>query len=409
VTHARIAIESSAAGGDGIGRAAGLAVFVPRTAPGDVVDVALESHGRYARGRLEAIVEPSPVRVVPECPHYVHDRCGGCQLQHVAYDAQLAAKARIIRDALARLGGREQALPAVAASDQRWRYRSKLTLAMRPSGAGWLMGLHPLHEPRRVFDLHDCPITAEDVVAAWREIRAASRWLPRARELRGAVRRVRDGMAFVLEGGDAWPALREFLSACPALCAVWWEPARGGRRLVFDRRAAASPDASFGQVNPTVAAALQADVLRRARAHRPVTVIDAYAGAGATAIPLASEGVRVTAIELDIDAVQWLSARLPEGSRAVAGRVEDVLPSALPADVVLLNPPRAGVDATVTDTLAAANPRPRAIIYVSCNPATLARDLSRLHGWRIAGLAGFDMFPQTAHVETVCELVPEDA
>jgi 23S rRNA (uracil1939-C5)-methyltransferase len=87
--------------------------------------------------------------------------------------------------------------------------------------------------------------------------------------------------------------------------------------------------------------------------------------------------------------------------------VEDLLPRALPADLVLLNPPRAGVEAVVTTALAEA--RPRAIIYTSCNPATLARDVARLPGYRIASLVGFDMFPQTAHVETVCELVLEAA
>jgi len=89
-----------------------------------------------------------------------------------------------------------------------------------------------------------------------------------------------------------------------------------------------------------------------------------------------------------------------------SGRVEDVLPAALPADVVILNPPRAGVDSRVTELLEQQSLRPRAVVYVSCNPATLARDISRLPGYRIESLVAFDMFPQTAHVETVCELVP---
>jgi 23S rRNA (uracil1939-C5)-methyltransferase len=118
----------------------------------------------------------------------------------------------------------------------------------------------------------------------------------------------------------------------------------------------------------------------------------------------------VTAIELDRAAVAIARARLPPGSRVEAGRVEVLLPAELPADLVLLNPPRAGVDERVTAVLAgAAAQGTRAIIYTSCNPATLARDVARLPGWRIASLAGFDMFPQTAHVETVCELVPEGA
>ncbi len=124
---------------------------------------------------------------------------------------------------------------------------------------------------------------------------------------------------------------------------------------------------------------------------------------------IAESGAKVTAIELDSDAAHWTAARLPEGSVSLRARVEEALASALPADVVVLNPPRAGVDAKVTETLEATTPPPRAIVYVSCNPATLARDLSRLPSYRIESLVAFDMFPQTAHVETVCDLVPEAA
>jgi 23S rRNA (uracil1939-C5)-methyltransferase len=109
---------------------------------------------------------------------------------------------------------------------------------------------------------------------------------------------------------------------------------------------------------------------------------------------------------VDADATNRCATLLPEGSRALAGRVEDRLAAALPADVVLLNPPRTGLHERVTDTLQSVSPAPRAVIYVSCDPATLARDLARLPRYRIASLRAFDMFPQTAHVETVCELVP---
>jgi 23S rRNA (uracil1939-C5)-methyltransferase len=156
-----------------------------------------------------------------------------------------------------------------------------------------------------------------------------------------------------------------------------------------------------------VAEALAAHVVERVMAHAPATVVDAYAGAGDVAVELAGRGVRVDAIELDAEAAAWAAARLPAGSRAHAGRAEELLPGALPADVVLLNPPRAGVDARVTTALEATPPR--AVVYVSCNPATLARDLARLPGFRLQAVTAFDMFPQTAHVETVCELVPEAA
>jgi 23S rRNA (uracil1939-C5)-methyltransferase len=118
--------------------------------------------------------------------------------------------------------------------------------------------------------------------------------------------------------------------------------------------------------------------------------------------------VRVTAIEADADASRWSATLLPASSRAITARVEDALPGLFPADLVIINPPRAGVDARVTEALEREAGHVRAVIYVSCNPATLARDLSRLPGYRIASLRGFDMFPQTAHVETVCELRPAE-
>jgi 23S rRNA (uracil1939-C5)-methyltransferase len=115
----------------------------------------------------------------------------------------------------------------------------------------------------------------------------------------------------------------------------------------------------------------------------------------------------VTAIESDKEAASLTAARLPAGSRALSGRVEDLLDSALPADVVVLNPPRAGIDARVAALLQNERDGVRAIVYVSCDAATLARDLARMPRFRIANIVAFDMFPQTAHVETVCELVPE--
>jgi len=129
---------------------------------------------------------------------------------------------------------------------------------------------------------------------------------------------------------------------------------------------------------------------------------------GATARALADRGVSVTAIESDGAAARFAATHLPQESRSVSGRVEDVMPQFLPADVVILNPPRGGVDARVTDALQEAQST-RRVLYMSCDSATLARDVSRLPAWRITSLRAYDMFPQTAHVEVVCELTPEDA
>lgn len=407
---AEIAIDSIAAGGDGVGRApdGGIVMFVPRTAPGDLVRVRVERHKRFARGEIERLMRPSPERVEPPCAHYVADRCGGCQIQHLAYPAQLAAKGAIIRDALVRIGKRPVSLPVVVPSDREWRYRTKLTMVMRRQPYGWIVGLHPYDDPVGIFDVDDCPITDERVLSTWGEIRGAAALLPGVDELRASVRLVDGGSAVVMEGATEWTTRDEFFAAVPSAVALWWKPEGQSRRLVSERTAAPG-GASFGQVNPGVAARLRTHVLERVRAHAPASVVDAYAGTGDTAVPLAESGAKVTAIELDREAAARCAARLPSGSRVLAGRVEELLARALPADVVLLNPPRTGVDERVTSVLERAGHAPRAIVYVSCNPATLARDLTRLPRYRVASLLGFDMFPQTAHVETVCELIPEAA
>jgi len=402
-----VQIDSIAAGGDGVGRTDGLVVFVPRTAPGDIVTANISGRGHFARGALRNVVTASPVRIDPPCPHYTRDRCGGCQVQHMSYDAQLAAKQLIIRDSLQRIGKRSVEPPPIERSPDEWRYRTKLTLAMRRRGARWIAGLHPYDDPINVFALADCPITDRRVVATWREIMNADAYFPDGRELRGSVRITRDGPTLVMSGGRSWAARDQFSAAVPSVSALWWEPDGDGaaeRRKLYDRRTDRSPSASFVQVNAGVAASLRDYVVSLSVAHAPRSVVDGYAGAGHTAIALAKTGIAVTAIELDPEASAWSATQLEPPSRAIAARVEDALPAHLPADLVLLNPPRAGLDVRVTGILEAEPSRAPRLIYISCNPATLARDLARLPSFRIESLRAFDMFPQTAHVETVCEL-----
>ncbi len=311
---------------------------------------------------------------------------------------------------------------------------------MRRAAHGeWVAGLHPFDAPERIFDLVDCPITDERVLSVWREIRNAAEWLPNVAELRGAVRVPAggevDGTSFLLEGATRWSTSDRFFDAVPSVGALWWRPEGQSRRRLHARATvaagrqsagegnagagdaeipdalrsdASSADASFAQVNAEVASELRTYVAGRALALHPATVIDAYAGSGDTSVLLAAAGVQVTAIELDRDGAARGAARLVAPSRMIHGRVEEALPALLPADVVILNPPRAGVDEAVTGVLSGPSGNPRAIIYVSCNPSTLARDISRLPRYTIASLVAFDMFPQTAHVETVCELIREE-
>lgn len=406
---ARVAIESIAAGGDGVGRSEGMAVFVPRTAPGDVALVRLTRARRFARGELQSLEEVSSERVEPPCPHYTRDRCGGCQIQHLSYAAQLAAKSGIVGDALRRIGRRTVENPDVEPSDGEWRYRRKLTLHLRRSGSEWIAGLHPYDDPDAVFDLHDCPITDQRVLDVWSELRPAFGLLPRERALRVAVRLLDDGAAVVVEGGRTWREPERVMEVAASVTELWWRPEGGRTRLLARRGADAASGASFAQVNAGVAQRIRGHVLALARGHHPARVIDAYAGLGATTLPLAGDGLEVVAIELDADAADQLRRKLRPPSTAIGGRVEDHLGAALPADVVLLNPPRGGLDARVTTALQEARRLPSAVIYTSCDPATLGRDLARLSRYRLASVRAYDMFPQTAHVETVCELVPEAA
>ncbi|MBC7791485.1 MAG: class I SAM-dependent RNA methyltransferase [Anaerolineae bacterium] len=410
-------IESVAAGGDGVARTEGLVVFVPRSAPGDVGTASIGSRkrSRFARAELRELRVASPVRVDPPCRHFTRDKCGGCQLQHISYAAQLDAKSRIISDAFERIGRRTIGPIAVRPSASQWKYRSKLTLALKlrngaphESGSGLerIAGLHPFDDPASVFPMEECPITNDAVIDLWREILRFDSLLPSVPSLRAAVRVDESAATFILEGGDSWPEFERFKSALPKLDTVWWAPTRGTRRLMTEGGTNANPGASFSQVNASVAAELQQHVIQRTMAYKPDRVIDAYSGVGEIAVMLAQAGVETTAVELDPQAAAWCARNLPSGSRSIAGRVEVVLPAVLPAEVILLNPPRAGVDAKVCETLEHVRQSVRAIIYTSCDPATLARDVARLPGYRICRVDAFDMFPQTAHVETVCELVP---
>lgn len=400
-------VDSIAAGGDGVGRHDGIVVFVPRAAPGDLVRVEAVREGRLMRGRILDVLAASPARVAPRCQHYVGDSCGGCQLQHLDYSAQLAAKAGIIRDALTRIGHVAAVTPVVEPSDAQWRYRSKLTLSLRRLGDGVVAGMHRVDDPESVFALRDCDITDERVMQAWRMVLARPHLLPREERLRVAVRLLSTGFSLTVEGGTRWDHSREIVAEIPELVELWWKPRDKHRRLMLGTSRAKEAGASFTQVNASVARRLIEYVAGLAAGAPHSTAVDAYSGTGDTAVALAALGARVTAIEIDRDACALCLSRLPHGSRAIAASVEHALSEALPAELVVLNPPRAGLAPVVIEALQAPrapHPAPRTLIYVSCNPATLARDLKRLDRYTLTSVRGFDMFPQTAHVETVCAL-----
>lgn len=423
----RVSVESIGAGGAGVGRLPdGRVVFVHRSAPGDRLEVELTRvKKRWARGRLLRILEEGPDRRPAPCPHYA--RCGGCTLEHLDYPAQLRAKARLVGDALERIGGRA-ALPTVEVhpSSREVRYRNRVSFTLRRLPGGVVAGFHELENPSRILDVDGrCLLPEEPIARVWDALRAA--WgpgadrLPPGRELRLTLRSVAGGEVILLvEGGggggdSARSSAQELVRAIAPLHAIWHREEgvdAGGATLLagdggleevwYGERYPVRPGA-FLQVNREAAEDLHDLTLRELGAPRGRRVVDAYCGVGVYARRMARHGANAVGIELDPGAVEMARDRSVEGCEILQGRVEDRLSEVLPAELVVLNPPRAGVAAGVMETLS--NAAPARIVYVSCDPATLARDVARLGAdYGIGRIQLFDLFPQTAHVETVLTL-----
>lgn len=445
-----VEIHGIAAGGAGVGRLAdGRVVFVHRTAPGDRVHVRLTvEKDRWARGRLVAVQATGRGRRPPPCPYY--DRCGGCTLQHLEPQVQLEARGQLVRDALTRIGKLE-GLPPVelhgAPEEFGYRNRASFTLrrlGIRPgmgarggvglaagvgveagAGAGAapqvIAGFHALERPDRLVDVGGdgpCLLLEPAVARLWHDLRQA--WgsnasrLPAGAELRLTLRGMVDGTGVLLvEGGGGRGDPEALLADVPGLRAIWSRPANGGSpRLLageeapeehwFGEGLPVRPGA-FLQVSREGAHALHALALAELDPQPGDRVVDAYCGFGVYGRAAARMGARAVGIELDPEAVAMGRARPVDGFELDEGAVELRLPGALPADRVILNPPRGGVAPGVMEALAESPPR--RLVYVSCDPATLARDLRRLGpAFRVNRIQAVDLFPQTSHVETVVTL-----
>ncbi|HXQ29509.1 MAG TPA: TRAM domain-containing protein [Gemmatimonadales bacterium] len=404
-----VTVTGIAAGGDGVGRLAdGRAVFVPRTVPGDKVELrAVSVRRNFARGEIARVLEPGPARVGSVCPHYVQDRCAGCQLQHLAYDAQVEAKRTVVGDALRRIGKLDVPDPECVEAVDEWRYQTKISLGVsRRSAEGVTIGLHPYDQTGRVFPLVDCHITSFALMELWREVKAHVALLP-VGLTRLTLRLDRDGGRHVIAESSREPwlkaeALRGALSD-PGRVTCWWQPTDGAARVVAGGRTGL-PATAFEQVNPDMESLVRSWGVDQLGELTGRVVWDLYGGAGDTAVLLAERGASVLSVDADELAVAWARTRNVSGARFIAGRAEDVLATLPEPAAVIVNPPRAGLHWTVTLRLQE-RPVPR-VVYVSSDPATLARDLQRLSvNYRVAAVRAFDLFPQTAHVETVAVLV----
>ena len=411
-----VAITAIAAGGEGVGRLAdGRAVFVARTAPGERIRLreGVKLHKSFARGELAEIIAAGAARVTAPCPHYVQDHCGGCQLQHVTYEAQLAAKRAIVGDALRRIAKLDVGDPDIVEAVEEWRYRATITLSVKslgrsdpkglPAGRGRTVGLHPYDRPASVFQLIDCHIADFRLMALWRELRPRLDLLP-ARLTQLTLRLDREGRRHVIaeSPGEPWRDPEVLRAGLPGGESVicWWQPVDGAARVVAGP-VPGFPPTAFEHVNPEMSTIARGWVVEQLGDVRGAVVWDLFGGIGDTAVELAERGAQVVSVDADEKAIEWARRRAaPRPVRFIAGKAEDVLPTLPEPSAVVVNPPREGLHWNVTLRLTG-QPVSR-LIYVSCDPATLARDLHRLSPtYRVTAVRAFDLFPQTAQVETV--------
>jgi 23S rRNA (uracil1939-C5)-methyltransferase len=393
----RVTIDSLAFGGDGVARDEGRVTFVPGTAPGDVVEIEVEADRRgYARARLVQIVEPSVHRVAPPCPHFLAG-CGGCQWQHVALAAQRDAKADIVRRALRHVAAPETVDPLSSpAPSYGWRRRARLRFR------GGQLG-YRARRSHRLVAVDACPQIEAPLEAALgpvREVLAASRGdvgevslLATARgEVHVAVSaRGVDAAALVGRAGIVGVATPDGVAGATEVdlgddAGPFW-----ARADVFAQVSAAGNQVLRRLVVEGVAGASPRD--------RPL--LELYAGSGNFTRDLVALGARVTAVEEAPPAAALLPRNVP-GVAAVLCEPAEAALARLGAGfpVVVLDPPRTGLSPSMPAHLAGAE----RIVYVSCDPATLARDLQLLRGHRVVRVTPVDLMPQTFHVEAVAVL-----
>ncbi len=428
----QLTITGAASELQGVGRSDGRAIFVPGALPGETVlaEIVREQE-RYAVARLLRVLKPSPERLRGECRAAAD--CGGCQARHMKYALSLSLKRQRVVDALTRIGKFEEPFVwETLGMEHPERYRNKAEYAID----GELIGLRRA-DGYGVLPVSDCLIQKEPSVRAMRAMRYWLRLNPDT-PLAYLVTRVNaagDLMAALSYEGawDASDAAHALLAALPNLKSVYgcrlkpgWTHALDGECTLISGDAALTDELggltfqlapqTFFQVNPLQTETLYKTALDYAGLTGHELVVDAYCGAGAIALFIAKQAGSVIGIEIVPEAVRDAKenaarAGLSEKVEFVRGRAELILPEllkkGLTPDVVVVDPPRKGLDEALT--LALASAAPKKIVYVSCDPGTLARDLKRLRegGYTLKKVQPVDMFPWTAHVETVALLSKE--
>jgi 23S rRNA (uracil1939-C5)-methyltransferase len=439
-----IVIEDVSHEGNGVGRYEGYTLFVPGALPGERIKAkATKLKKQFGYARLMEIMEPAPSRTEPLCPLY--KRCGGCTLQHMDYEAQLLFKRKLVEDNLRRIGKIENVLvhPTLGMENP-WRYRNKAQVPIGEEEGGLIGGFYA-QRSHEIINMEACLIQHEksdEVVARVKEI--AGKYGVRAYNEEthsGLLRHVVTKIGFatgqvmivLITNGEMIPNREAFVEELAReitgvtsivqnintkktnvifgdVTRVLW-----GEEYIYDTIGDikfAISARSFYQVNPVQTERLYGKALEYAALTGEENVIDAYCGIGTISLFLAQKAKRVFGVEIVPDAIEDAKRNASlngiDNVTFAVGEAETVIPQwyeeGNAADVIVVDPPRKGCDEKLLETIIAM--KPERVVYVSCNPSTLARDLRILEdgGYKTVEVQPVDMFPHTNHVESVAWL-----
>jgi 23S rRNA (uracil1939-C5)-methyltransferase len=420
-----LTVEKGVYRGLGLARHQGQVVFVPRGVPGDEVRARVETVRKgYVRARPTELLTPGPDRRDAPCPLFA--ACGGCAYQHLGYEAQLRLKADILRESLVRARvAWEGPIEVVPSPERSWRTRVRLHL--EESSGTFRLGLYE-EASHRVVDLDSCLQMSPELLAAARGLLAGFSARPHLAKGVSEVALAESGdggarVAALFREGDAagGTGLAALTGGTPWLTGLGLVAGgEGGRYVSLSGAPWIENEAAGQRYRSHVLSFFQANrhlldpFVRRVRewTRRGAPVLDLYSGVGLMALALADGAPSVTAVEQDersaADAEENARRSGSANVRTMRGEVGEVL-AALPegsSEEIVLDPPRAGAGPAVVARIAAR--RPAGVVYVSCDPTTLARDLAAFAaaGYAPESLAAFDMFPDTFHLETVVRLAP---
>jgi 23S rRNA (uracil1939-C5)-methyltransferase len=437
-----LTIDNLSHDGQGVGRYQGFTIFVPQSVPGDRVQAEIISvQKNYAWGMITYIIAPSPVRTEPACG--IFTACGGCQLQHLPYHEQLEFKRRVVVESLNRIGKlRGVTVHPTLGMEEPWHYRNKAQIPLGKKGKKIVAGFYAPGS-HRIIDMPDgCSIqhpVTNKILAEVRRLIAKYRLTIYSEDSgTGLLRhlfvrvgeRTGEAMVILVINGTQLPKgkaiARELMEAVPQVVSfgisintrqtnlVLGDKFRllAGKETITDYIGPFRFDISarsFFQVNPVQTEVLYNKTVEYAALTGREEVVDAYCGIGTISLFLARKAELVVGIENVAEAIRDARANARRNGVAnvdfITGDVERVLPDlwerGFHPDVIVLDPPRKGCAPSALDTFA--RMQPDRIVYVSCNPATLARDLAHLahRGYEVQEVQPVDMFPQTSHVECI--------